>query len=129
MVTSGHAIEDEIWRQVNEYRRSQKLPPLTLNNTIAGVARTHSLNMASLSVPFGHDGFNNRAKQLEQKIAGLRAVAEKVAFGQRTASEVVADWLSSPGHRANIVGNYTQTGIGVVANKKGVLYYTQMFVR
>jgi uncharacterized protein YkwD len=47
--------------------------------------------------------------------AGFRwtACAENVAQGQRTAAEVVADWMGSPGHRKNILSAaYTHAGAG-----------------
>jgi uncharacterized protein YkwD len=127
--TSGNTIEDEILVQINQYRKSKKLSALKLNTDIITEARKHSRDMANNSVAFGHGGFQDRAKRLQSKISGFKGVAENVAYGQRNATEVVAGWIASPGHKVNIEGNYTQTGIGVVANKKGVLYYTQIFVR
>lgn len=129
ITSSGNTIEDDILVLINKYRLSKGLVPLKLNNDIIAVARKHSSDMADKTVAFGHDGFTARAKSLGARISGLKAVAENVAYGQRTAAEAVEDWIKSPGHRVNIEGNYTQTGIGVVANKKGVLYYTQIFVR
>lgn len=127
--SSGSNIEDEILVQINQYRKTKGLPALKLNSEIITEARKHSRDMANNSVSFGHGGFSDRAKRLQGKISGFKAIAENVAYGQINASEVVKDWIKSPGHRVNIEGNYTQTGIGVIANKKGVLYYTQIFVR
>lgn len=129
-VASGAAaFEDEVLVHVNKYRKTKGLAPLRMNDAIAEESRKHSYNMANNIVPFSHDGFNTRSKNLASRIPGMRSVAENVAFGQQSAREVVEDWIKSPGHRKNIEGNYTQTGIGIAANKKGVLYYTQMFVR
>jgi uncharacterized protein YkwD len=122
-------MEASVLELINKYRASKGLGALKMNNAIAEESLKHSSDMASNKVPFSHDGFNSRAKRLEGKIKGMRSVAENVAYGQRTAKEVVEDWIKSPGHKMNIEGNYTQTGIGIAANKKGVLYYTQMFVR
>ena len=46
-----------------------------------------------------------------------------------TAKIVVDGWIKSPGHRQNIVGRYNLTGIGIVRDRAGKLYYTQLFVR
>ena len=35
-------------------------------------------------------------------------VGEIIAHGQRTPEEAVADWMSSPGHRSEILGNRSQ---------------------
>jgi hypothetical protein len=41
----------------------------------------------------------------------------------------VDGWIKSPGHRHNIVGRYNLTGIGIVRDSAGKLYYTQLFAR
>lgn len=122
-------MEEAIIELINKYRKSKGLGALKIHVAISEESQKHSSDMANNKVPFSHEGFNSRAKKLEAKIPGVRFVAENVAYGQRSAKEVVEDWIKSPGHKMNIEGNYTQTGIGVAANKKGVLYYTQIFVR
>jgi len=44
-----------------------------------------------------------------------------------TAKQVVEEWLESSMHRQNIVGPYNVTGIGIAADRKGALYFTQIF--
>ncbi len=122
-------MEASVLELINKYRASKGLKPLKMHAAISEESLRHSSDMASNKVPFSHEGFNSRAKRLEGKINGVKSIAENVAYGQRTAKEVVEDWIKSPGHKMNIEGNYTQTGIGIAANKKGVLYYTQIFVR
>lgn len=129
VASSAAAFEDEVLVHVNKYRKSKGLAPLRMHDAIVEESRKHSYNMANNIVPFSHDGFNTRSKNLASRIPGMRSVAENVAYGQMSAREVVEDWIKSPGHRKNIEGNYTQTGIGIATSKKGVLYYTQMFVR
>ncbi|HZG26289.1 MAG TPA: CAP domain-containing protein [Chitinophagaceae bacterium] len=114
---------------INQHRQNKGLAPLQMNNAISAEAEKHSSDMAARSVVFGHDGFENRVKKITQQIGGVRASAENVANGQLSAKEVVEGWLKSPGHRRNIEGNFTLTGIGVVPDKKGTLFYTQIFVR
>ncbi|WP_231590801.1 CAP domain-containing protein [Hymenobacter terrenus] len=46
-----------------------------------------------------------------------------------TAADFVNGWLNSPGHRANIEGNFTRTGIGVATSSTGRIYSTQIFIR
>jgi uncharacterized protein YkwD len=122
-------IENDILVLINKYRRSKGMSPLQMNNIIVDVARKHSAGMANGSVAFGHDGFNDRLKTLSETLHKIQGAAENVASGQTSAAEVVDGWIKSPHHKANIEGNFAETGIGVVANKKGVLYYTQIFVR
>jgi uncharacterized protein YkwD len=41
----------------------------------------------------------------------LRGVAENLALGYRDGAAVVDGWMNSPGHRTNLLGNYTHMGI------------------
>jgi uncharacterized protein YkwD len=124
---SPTAYDDEILSLINGHRASIGKPALQKNQTIWEQAHTHSQNMASKLVPFGHDGF-------EARIAAIRAVlgpggsgAENVAMGYTSAASVVNAWLSSPGHRANIEGTSTRTGVSAVRSSEGIWYYTQVF--
>jgi uncharacterized protein YkwD len=56
--------------------------------------------------------------------------AENIAAGQSTAAAVMAAWMASPGHQANIVDcRFTEIGVGLV-NRPGTpygVYWTQEF--
>ena len=43
-------------------------------------------------------------------------------------ARAVAGWLRSSRHRTNIEGPYEATGVGVVSNAEGEIYFTQIFV-
>jgi uncharacterized protein YkwD len=117
----------EILYYVNIHRRSMRLQPLQLSNVESTLAVQHSVNMASNKTPFGHRGLEQRAKIIEGQLGKISTVAENVASGSMSAKEVVDGWLNSPGHKRNIEGDFTLTGIGVAKNDKNVLYYTQIF--
>ena len=51
-------LEKAVNQQINQYRVSKKLPPLTVDPRISQIARIHSENMASGKVKFSHDGFD-----------------------------------------------------------------------
>ncbi|MBD2040944.1 CAP domain-containing protein [Microcoleus sp. FACHB-672] len=129
--TEFAALEQSIHDQVNQYRASQKLPPLKLDPRISEVCRQHSKGMASEGVPFGHEGFEQRANAIEKSIA-YRSVAENVAYNfgySNPGKQAVEGWIKSPGHQKNMVGDFDLTGIGIVKNAKGEYYFTQIFVR
>jgi uncharacterized protein YkwD len=124
-------LEQAVFKQINDYRASQKLPPLVFDNRIATQARSHSQNMANKSVPFGHQGFQQRVQVIGQAIP-LRGAAENVAFNmgfRDPATQAVQGWLKSPGHLQNIRGNFDLTGIGVSQNARGEVYFTQIFIK
>ncbi|MEH2162037.1 MAG: CAP domain-containing protein [Nostoc sp.] len=122
-------LEQSVFTQINDYRASQGLPTLTRNAAIDNQARIHSQQMANGEVPFGHTGFSERIQAI-----GIyyRAAGENVAYNQGysdPATTAVQGWLKSPGHLANIKGNYDKTGIGIAATNTGKVYFTQIFLR
>jgi uncharacterized protein YkwD len=118
----------EILQFVNEDRKKHGLSILEMNAMESSLAAGHSHDMASGKVKFGHDGFNARARAI-QKALGSTEIGENVASGLMTAREVVDGWLNSPGHKKNIEGNFTLTGIGYASDKKGNIFFTQIFSR
>lgn len=128
---SHTALVQSIHQQINEYRRSRNLPPLTLDSRISAQALAHSQAMASGKVSFSHDGFDQRIQEIRRTIP-YRAVAENVAFNQgyrHPDVQAVQGWIKSPGHRVNIEGQYNLTGIGISRNNQGEYYFTQIFIR
>ena len=85
----------------------------------------HSVNMASGSTAFGHDGFSDR-------VSGLGgACAENVAMTPGASDDEVANsavelWKGSPGHRANMLGAYTRAAVSAAKNDQGYWYLTQI---
>ncbi len=123
------AIEKEILRLVNQHRRSKGLNALADLAPMSVEARKHSANMASGKVQFGHFGFDTRRDVVLSQYPKMTAFAENVAYGSESAEEVVKGWLKSPGHKKNIEGNFTLSGIGVARNSKNQLYFTQLFAK
>ncbi|MGQ3890037.1 CAP domain-containing protein [Legionella sp. CNM-1927-20] len=122
-------MQQDILHYINQYRIKRGLFPLKLNDSISAEATHHSQEMATHHVPFGHQGFSTRIKHLYSAIKDARGGAENVAYNYKTAKIVVDEWIKSPGHRRNIVGNYNLTGIGIAYDEKGKIYYTQLFIR
>jgi uncharacterized protein YkwD len=127
-VTNGN-IEEGILANVNTYRRSRGLATLQMSGAANQQAAQHSRNMATGKTGFSHDGFSQRVNNIVSEIGRVSASAENVAFGNLSAKQVVDVWLKSSGHKKNIEGNYNLTGIGVYPDSKGVLYFTQIFLR
>ena len=61
---------------------------------------------------------------------GFNASAgENIAYGPESAEEVVAGWLASPGHCANIMdARFQHIGVGLATGKnRGQIYWVQDF--
>jgi len=58
-------------------------------------------------------------------------IGENIAFGPESAEEVVAGWLASPGHCANLMDpRFRDMGIAVASGRKrGHIYWVQEFAK
>jgi uncharacterized protein YkwD len=124
------ALEQSVYQQINQYRRSRGLPVLAWDERISQQARQHSQSMANGSVPFSHNGFEERLRAIASQVSYNNA-AENVAFNQGFANpdnQAVQGWITSLGHRRNLEGQFNLTGIGVAQNSQGQYYFTQIFV-
>jgi uncharacterized protein YkwD len=128
-LTAAISMEKSVHDLINQFRQTQKLPPLVFDQSITQEARVHSLAMANVG-RISHDGFDARVNVVGRAIP-YRRVAENVASNKGYAKPghiAVEDWIKSPGHLINIIDNFDLTGVGVV-ERDGFYYFTQIFVR
>lgn len=121
--------QNEVVRLTNVERSGHGLGSLAFDARLARAARAHSHDMARRGF-FAHENPEGRQVWDRAVAAGYayRKVAENIAAGQRTAAEVVAGWMASPGHRANILdGALTQIGVGRADGGPYGVYWTQVF--
>jgi uncharacterized protein YkwD len=122
-------LNDEVVKYTNQFRKSKRLPALEMSEDINAIARKHSEDMAKGRCGFGHSGYHQRELQVQKVIKLEYGMAENVAYGASTAKEVVSMWKGSSGHRKNMLGNYKYIGIGTARDKRGAIYYTEIFAR
>lgn len=122
-------MERQVLHMINDERAKEGLPALQEWKELTVCARTHSQNMAQKSVEFGHDGFQDRADEM-QEVAFWTKFGENVAFSYNVKDPLktaVKGWMKSPGHRKNILGDYEETGVGIAFSDDGEFYITQLF--
>jgi uncharacterized protein YkwD len=123
-------LVSRVHRQVNEFRRDHGLEPLMLDPMISAEASEHSADMARAGNAISHRGFNQRLQDIRKKIP-YRAAAENVAAAagyEDPARTVVEGWKNSPGHRKNMLGDFSLTGIGIAQSKDGGYFFTEIFL-
>jgi len=119
----------EMLAYINIHRTKMGLKPLKMNGMITAAAQQHTFDMATKTIPFGHDGFNERMKKLYKEMKPVYSFAENVAMGPHNAKEVVAQWLNSKEHKENIEREeYNFTGIGIARGVDSNLYFTEIFI-
>jgi uncharacterized protein YkwD len=105
-------------------------PPMTLSGTLADVALGHAADMAQHDY-FEHEDRTGHSPADRVRAVGYREklVGENIAYGPKSADEVVQGWLNSPGHCENIMDSrFAEMGVAYAAgqsSKRG-LYWVQL---
>ena len=121
---------EDVLKYTNQFRKSKGLKALEMRDDLNAIARKHSEDMASGRCAFGHDGYDLRVSKIKKTIKPCDGyIGENVAYGASNGKEAVDTWKNSSVHRKNMLGDYKYIGIGTAGNKKGIIYYTQIFVR
>jgi uncharacterized protein YkwD len=105
-------------------------PPVKLSGTLAGVALGHAADMAQHNY-FEHEDLAGHSPADRVRAVGYpeKLVGENIAYGPKTAEEVVQGWLDSPGHCENIMDpRFAEMGIAYAAGRasKRGLYWVQL---
>ena len=122
------AYEQEVFDLVNQIREENGLEPFVYNETLAETARAHSQDMIDRDF-FDHYNPDGKSPFDRMRDNGLSfsMAAENIAAGQRTPEEVVESWMNSEGHRANILGDCKELGVGLALGGHYGYYWTQCF--
>jgi len=110
--------------------RFAAVPPLNESRRLDEAAADHARDMVRRKY-FDHRGSDDSQPKDRVLRAGYksRLTGENIALGPESAEEVVAGWLDSPGHCANIMEpRFQDIGVGVASGKKrGQIYWVQNF--
>lgn len=123
--TPDSSTDLQVFSLVNSERAKYGLSPLTYDSTLQEAADIRAVEIKSL---FSHTRPNGQScfTALDEVGYSYRKAGENIAYGQRSAKEVMDAWMNSEGHRANILGDYDYIGIGVYESG-GVIYWSQFF--
>ncbi|WP_091554302.1 CAP domain-containing protein [Micromonospora pattaloongensis] len=125
---AADGVEEQVVALVNRERSANGCGAVTLQPQLAEAARLHSADQAATGT-MSHTGSDGSSPWDRAERAGYaRAIGENVAAGYRSADAVMAGWMDSPGHRANILNcDARAIGVGRAAADDGTPYWTQMF--
>ncbi|MFF7779537.1 CAP domain-containing protein [Streptomyces tanashiensis] len=123
----SEAAEAEVLRLVNAERAKVGCTPVRADARLASLAGAFSADMAARGF-FDHtdpDGDTPWARAEQAGVTGMGG--ENIARGQVDAAAVMASWMNSDGHRANILNcDFTTLGVGVAFGDGGP-WWTQDF--
>jgi uncharacterized protein YkwD len=100
------------------------LAALAFNAQLQAAAQGHSNYQASVQT-MTHNGDSTPGARISAAGYGWHAYGENVAAGQGNCASVVAAWMASPGHRANILnGTFVHIGVAMATDANGRPYWT-----
>ena len=115
---------------MNSDRASYGLPALVLDPELCRIARIKSEDMRDNQY-FAHTSptYGDVRDMLSHFGYRFAGAGENIAH-HATIEKCQAAFLSSPGHRSNIMSRaYTKFGVGVAVDQNGHVYLTQIFAR
>lgn len=131
----ANPLERRIAELTNYEREGHGLTRLQLDGRLTAAARGHSTEMLRLGY-FEHFSPTPRLRTLQQRVqlegGPTSFLGENIAYYEgydveAVARDVVADWMESPGHRANILrAGFKSLGVGLASDGHET-YVTQDF--
>ena len=116
--------EARIVELVNAARTTAGLSRLTMSPCADRYAEDWSAHMATTAVMAHRTDLGT-----VMRVCSARGVGENIAYGNVTADTMMAMWMNSAGHRANILRpSYTHIGVGATKTAAGRVYGTQDFL-
>ena len=109
--------ESSLLREINSARIAHGLHPLVFDAHLERAAQAHTSEMIQTNV-FAHGAFASRLLQFD---VAARVAGENIAWGtgvRGSAHAIVAAWLASPEHRANLLGpSFRRVGVGALIRR------------
>ena len=127
-IETDQDVVERVVEAHNIERAKRKLLPLTLDPKLEAAAKGQARDMAERR-KMSHKGGDGSSPFDRIQRAGyrFRSAGENVAYGFDDVGEVMSGWMHSTGHRRNILGNYTEIGVGRAIAKDGASYWCVTF--
>lgn len=106
---------------VNQFRANNGRSALTLSAELMGKAQKWSDLLATENA-LRHSNLTDGVS------AGWSGIAENVAYNASVAADQAA-LEASPGHRINLLGDYSELGLGISCGAGGRIFVTEVFVK
>lgn len=119
---SGAAMAQEVLTLVNNQRTAAGLSALTWN---AGLEKDAQVRAQECEQSFSHTRPNGTDWWT---VDSNLMYGENLAYNYNDAASVVAAWMASPTHKANILnGQFTTIGVAAYQTSSGIWYWAQEF--
>ena len=115
-LSTAAQYQADVLAATNAQRVSHHLRPMTSTSCLSSLATRWASHLAATNT-FTHQSLTPFLTNCH-----ATAAAENIAKGNVTASDVVAMWMNSPDHRANLL-NATYTHVAIGAAKSGGTWF------
>jgi uncharacterized protein YkwD len=106
---------------VNRARADVKKPPLKVSLRLSKAAQDVAQELAALGdLQKGEKTYFDRARAAGYR---YRFMGQAAASGQATPGDVVRDWLQESIHRDNLLGKFSDIGVGYAISQTGVPFW------
>ncbi|MBW7458432.1 hypothetical protein K0U00_30770 [Paenibacillus sepulcri] len=117
--TDSSQFAQQVLELVNQERSKAGLGSLSMSSELSNMAMVKAQDMYNNHY-FDHNSPTHGSPFDMMKEFGItyNSAGENIANGQTTPTQVMKDWMNSPGHKANILNkSYTQIGIAFYNNE------------
>lgn len=112
----------------NQKRSEGRLSPLKPRTELSRAAQRHNDWMAKNNRLSHDEPGRGIGERVREEGYNWLWVGENIAMGYATPEAAVEGWMSSRGHRANIMnGRFTDVGFGVTKDEKNQWWWTANF--
>ena len=121
-------LMSQVVTRTNQLRHQFGCDQLTVDHDLITASVRESFDMA-VTGRFSHIGRDGSTFVSRAREAGYAQPAgENIAWGYRTADDVILAWMNSPHHRENMLNcDARAMGTGVVYTRGGTPYFTEVF--
>ena len=109
---------------LNANRETNALGRLSFNAELSQAAMSHACDMSANNY-LDHRGTDGSNSQDRVRKMGYNdcLVAENLAWGYPDPTQIVSGWMSSPGHRSNmLLASARDFGVGIVESPRGPIW-------
>jgi uncharacterized protein YkwD len=118
----------EVVEAHNRIRAAAKLPALETSERLQAAAQAHAEDMAARR-KMTHEGSRGSRPidRIKAKGYPYRRAGENIAAGFHSVDRLMKGWMDSPRHKRNILGGFSQIGVGCAIDEDGKRYWCVTF--
>ncbi len=114
---------DQVFNLLNQHRLANGKSALAYDTKLEAAIEGHAHHMAVHSF-WGHDAPESAVSSpwVRASLCGTSANGENLGNGYSSPASVMDGWKNSPGHNANMLGDFSRVGIGKYGSFWGQLF-------